>query len=537
MKLTWIIVRKDLYRLRWVLILWVLVMVGRGLFASIQGSLDEVGYYPFNRAAWLFGSVFFPVLGFGLVMGLQDDDSLADSEVFWITRPISGAMLMTAKSLTLVILWLLPVLITIPFWLSQGYDLKQLGAASCATVKTQFVITMLAVPFAVISPNGPRFLINVFLAAVAVLFLGLTYRLGGLDQLGTARRGVLESRFLLITFLWVFASILVVLIQFLTRRTRYSVVVLSATALCSFGVTCLWTQDIAAAKGDVESPRTPLSDLRFKSATYYANGGKILTPGAILRMESEISGLRPGAIAVPLAVTHSLTWPDGGALRATEHPSFVDRARLYWSAALRIAPTATIHSDINLPVDCDVDQLFRAAPTYSATVEGEIHEPEIVATVRAKAGEKSVRRGIVVKIVSVIETLIPKGPPILEISLSESAPHFSENFMGAVFDDQPDNNPPAYYYLINHEDGRSLLARASPTGELLNSATTGYFRTTLVFIPDRAHAWNGDVPPDMASWVKNATLVKVASKFSSSFHTHQSDTRLEQNLFGWHFPL
>ena len=109
MNLTLHIAIKDFYRLRWALLLWVVAIASELALASIQATLDIEGHVPFYMAAWTFGNIFIPVISFGLVMGLQDDDPVTEGDAFWMTRPITGARLLSAKALVLGLLCLIPV--------------------------------------------------------------------------------------------------------------------------------------------------------------------------------------------------------------------------------------------------------------------------------------------------------------------------------------------------------------------------------------------------------------------------------------------
>jgi hypothetical protein len=424
MSLTWHIVRKDLYRLRWVLVLWVVALAARNAFSSVQALMDEEGAYPFSRAAWLFGSVFCPVIAFGLVMALLADDPVAGFDGFWITRPISGGRLLGAKSVLLALLLLPPVLVMAPVWLGHGFGVDQFCSAAGATAKTQAALMALALPFALISPDGTRFVVNVLMAGALILVLGLLYRLCDLGRFVPVSDGVLESRLWVLAWIWVAASIVVACVQFLTRRTRNSVMVLVAGAAAAFAVTILWPWDISGTPPIEVAAQTP-------------EGPKV--PGA-----SSSDAL----------------------------------ANACWRTAL-------------------------------GSGQGSSEEVgRIVATLPAQAGMKAARAGSTLRIIEVIDNA-PR-PEVLVLSLSESAPEFSGRLF-SLFLETPraDAGPSEFYFLINRQDGRSLIAHVIHAGEAFTSDSIRYSRTILLFDPGRA--WKGDIPPDVHEWIKNATLVKVVA--------------------------
>jgi hypothetical protein len=242
MKLVWHIVRKDLFRLRWILLLWAVVLIAALGLATIQSGLDEETYFPFWIAASVLVVGFLPLMAFGLVMGLLHDDPVAEIDAFWITRPISGGELLFAKLTALLVLASIPVLIAIPFWLNYDYGWSQIGQAAGQTLRMDFILVMLALPFAVISANASKFVTNVMVGAGILLVIVLLLSLGNsrVDKPGDS--ALLESKAWLIAGIWFLTVLVVTLNQFLRRRTRQSVAVLALAVAAGFGVAkwCPW---------------------------------------------------------------------------------------------------------------------------------------------------------------------------------------------------------------------------------------------------------------------------------------------------------
>ncbi|MDB6167674.1 MAG: hypothetical protein JWM88_538 [Verrucomicrobia bacterium] len=272
MNLTGHIVRKDLFRLRWLLVLWVLALVARLTFADLQAMAGESGLGIFRFAALTFGGWFLPALGIGLLMGLQSDDPVSGQEAFWITRPISGGRLLAAKSLTLALFLAVPVAVTLPWWLLHGYGAGQVAQAATATVAIQASLFLLAVPIVVISPNGSRFILN--LAAVA-LFFGLAelawWMMGNYSS--AVGRIVGESRGGFTIALWVTVVITTTLIQYLTRRTWLSVAIL---AVALVAVRNGWSPNAVPAELAPVTVPAPVLHLPLKAGTRAARLGTAL---------------------------------------------------------------------------------------------------------------------------------------------------------------------------------------------------------------------------------------------------------------------
>lgn len=250
MKLAWHIVKKDVVRLKWILLLWaVLLVAGLGLTA-IQAGLDVDTYFPFQLAAKAILTGFAPLIAFGLVMGLLHDDPVADGDAFWITRPISGGDLLAAKAMAWVLLGLLPVTVMLPFWVSYDYSWDQIIRAIRQTWVIHLLLAALALPFAVMSANGSRFVMNVLVGAGGLLLLILLSRVGQPGSDRPASPELVQSRTGLMAGLWLVATITVTLIQFLRRRTRQSLVVLATAVALGFGVAKWWPWAMESVAGE-----------------------------------------------------------------------------------------------------------------------------------------------------------------------------------------------------------------------------------------------------------------------------------------------
>ena len=240
MNLTLHIALKDLYRLRWVLLLWVVAIAGELALASIQATLDVEGHVPFYMAAWTLGNLFIPLIGYGLVMGLQDDDPVTEGDAFWMTRPITGARLLSAKALVLGLLCFVPVLVCVPFWLSHNFGLALLGRSSAEALWGQMLISLLAVPLAVVSSSGARFVTNTLIGAVTLLGLALLYRLlSGSGPSGISGPALVHRGWLILA-VWLVASAAMALNQYCRRQTKFSAAILAAAVAACFALSKGW---------------------------------------------------------------------------------------------------------------------------------------------------------------------------------------------------------------------------------------------------------------------------------------------------------
>jgi hypothetical protein len=275
---------KDCYRLRWALLLWVVAIASELALASIQATLDVEGHVPFYMAAWTLGNIFIPVIGYGLVMGLQDDDPVTEGDAFWMTRPISGGRLLSAKALVLALLCLVPVLVCVPFWLSHDFGLALLGRSSAEVLWRQVLISLLAVPLAVVSSSGGKFVTNTLIGAVTLLGLALLYPLLEGSSLPEIAAPVLVQRGWLILAVWLSASAAIALNQYYRRRTRLSVAILVAAVIACFAISKWWSRSGAFPAAPVEHhlPAPQLTEVAVRG------GAKVVLDGRTLRILSVI---------------------------------------------------------------------------------------------------------------------------------------------------------------------------------------------------------------------------------------------------------
>ena len=91
-------------------------------------------------AIWIF-------ITYLLVAAIVQEDAVA-GPAFWQTRPISGPRLLAGKALGLfLMLGLLPVLVSIPWWLACGFGGSEICRAAAETLAVQMGVVILALPW------------------------------------------------------------------------------------------------------------------------------------------------------------------------------------------------------------------------------------------------------------------------------------------------------------------------------------------------------------------------------------------------------
>lgn len=229
MKLVWHIVWKDLRRLRWWALAWIAVLalpVVQGFVLLYRNPLPIAPgtWTPSQIQNWL--RIFEAVAAYLLTLVLLQEDAVAGTRQFWVTRPISNTRLLAAKVLGLVVVFIaLPIAISLPWWLWCGFGGSQIGPAAFELILSAALVVLPAAAIAVITDSLGRALLWT-LVFIAVVFANVawftTVIRSGHDVATLATRVVLSVTLVLVELAGI------VLLRFLLRARMWPVVVLLA---------------------------------------------------------------------------------------------------------------------------------------------------------------------------------------------------------------------------------------------------------------------------------------------------------------------
>jgi hypothetical protein len=216
-RLTWVIVAKDLRRLRWVLVLLGVVVVGQYIawgWVRAEGSASEV-----QRGAVL------ALWGMQLLMVwllvpqfVQVDPLIGTAE--WRVRPISGARLLGAKVLGIFLaLCVWPSVLTSPWWLEMGFGAGEIARVLAVNALGMVALTGVAMTVAVLTESFAKFIAGSLVLGVAGALVALTMAAGmPAAGEGPVNAALLMTRAKIAWAIVLGATAVVVLVQYLGRR-------------------------------------------------------------------------------------------------------------------------------------------------------------------------------------------------------------------------------------------------------------------------------------------------------------------------------
>lgn len=330
MNLTWHIVAKDLRRLRLPLALWVALFFAEFAVGLRLLNGSPLSYSSFDNLQTFYWVLFalHAMIGYLLVASLIFDDPLVGTTAFWPTRPISGARLIGAKLLACVLVFgLLPILVTIPWWLYCGYGGHQVMEASLDSLVLQIIPVSVGLLIASLTGTMPRFLTWTLLS-VAVLGFALvlhpkpqtTHLFFHGMEVAVDASGRTEGRFNMLYTIALAGVALVITHQFLTRRLVRSLVLLACVAGLLTVEGLWWPLSYGDRSMETRKPSAALDGRiiiqQVKNASLHIDEDPGASSGTVVFGNLEVKGAPAGFLMRYDRPTFDWHWPDGGSSRA-----------------------------------------------------------------------------------------------------------------------------------------------------------------------------------------------------------------------------
>lgn len=324
MKFTWHIIKHDILRDRWALLTWALLFVGQTGTGWVMlhwdaAELRDMMYLQLASMVFVFLQF---VMGYILVTRLVHADGLVGTYMFWRTRPVSVASLLTAKAAGALLLFgLLPVLLLLPWWLYCDFGWREIGWAAVETLGWQLLMIAPAFLVASLTDDLGRVLLWTLLLLIGLLSWMVLLQ---------ASAGRVPSADRIYTKLWLAGVTLIVgsaaiaAHQYLTRRLVRSVLLAAAGVglIGLIGEVCpwnfapalrQWTEPALASAPTEMVERVAFEVLPAQDMTTPNAAGK-RGPAALdteINLRMRVHGLSDGLQLGLRNASHTWTWPDG----------------------------------------------------------------------------------------------------------------------------------------------------------------------------------------------------------------------------------
>src|SRR4051812_26343388 len=240
------ILRKDLTRLRWLLLVWVAVLIARVAFWSLGTSTHSGFAYAVvvSQSTGALGALQMVMLAL-VAARLVHEEPLAGWDAFWFTRPYSRNALMAAKLLfaagVFVALPLIADLVTLALY--HGGVRAQAEAAP--TFLASYVTwTLLLLALAAMTPSLSAFVLTIVAALVSVSLLIVVFVAAALllsePSTGSESRVEDPAPALAGRLVVALTMLAVIVYQYRHRRWRTSAAVAVAGLVASLAVPYVW---------------------------------------------------------------------------------------------------------------------------------------------------------------------------------------------------------------------------------------------------------------------------------------------------------
>jgi len=503
MNLTWHIVKKDLRALRWPILLWVLVIItklGIGVaMLTAAGTEGPEWFLRLDMIAKLLAGI--EGVCFVFMAALIHEDLLVGTTAFWMTRPISGGRLLGAKLLGIgMVFWVMPVLVSLPWWQGCGYGPREIAWAAAETVALQAIFVLVGLLWAVVTDGYARFLMWTLLMVIAIPAIGGMIGLHFSKTNAVVTAGVGTSRMAMALALAVAGIATVVVHQFLTRRLWRTIAIIGATTGLIIMTTLWWPWDLQIAakwqaygESRVEAnwPTTTAPaglTLTLGSAELARAPGARADKPAQLRVNYRVEGLPGSQALLPAVANFSLHWPDDFAEKgwSSVRPE-QSLSRLITYRVLNQSPAGKWARDDSLAtqnIPAAAATHFSASPAaYTLKVRYWVMEVESTASVPLQPGAR-IRNGFLGERIAHVEKIGDQ----LEVTFVRHSPSlFIDIFLGIqnlVFGvGQGMTRQFSQYLLVNHahdfsDRGNTVWENSSRIGTVNIDWQTLAYRAT-----------------------------------------------------------
>ncbi len=537
------LLKKDLIRLKYLLLVWLLLILAQSAL-GIGGHNLAAEYLEFQMLLPLLAKLISFLQGLMVIVIVPliiQDDSIVGTTAFWFTRPIPRKGLLFTKSCLVLILLAIPPLIAEIFVLSaHGATIYYLLLAvpEIFIEKLAFII-----PFVILAALTPKFsryaLVGIIIFAVfTVITITSSVITIFLPNLRTYLSNVkIHKNPSLAASLDVAKDIYVILIgsvlivrQFLTRSTAKTIKWLVVAFLVMICLTRIWNWDFLKEISIAKSPATISDSLSVDFDTQYLTISdevrfrKKDVRGKSISIKQTVKGLPSGQFAILRKMKDvQMKYPDGTILESKHVSAFkrelfsgekfmlsiqaaLGDVKLLSSSIIREAFSGTEIFSLD---ESDFHQFKNKTGAYSAQVDFDIYEYKIVSQLPLKQGAKDTFGTEQIVIQDILEK-----PNAISVILSEKKTYllFDRSVKKKSRYDVAQNIYSQYnnvYLIVNKNRREALLAK--PGGLYINvMAAYGPTRLeTMAKQLDFTNLNDRSEPQIDKEWLANAELVRL----------------------------
>jgi hypothetical protein len=335
------------------------------------------------------------------------------ASAFWRTKPISGLRLLGAKLVVLsLVLILLPILLTLPWWLMHDLGFDSIRSALALTAWLQLLLIAVALPFAVLTRTLTGYLgwsVGVTLGCFSVALLASRLR-GAHQTLAQLNPCAAHTRDWFVGLVLTFGLCAVVLHQYRTRRAARSLALAAGSVMLAVALGTNWRWDWSALGKLFSKNERIVAALQLQAdgATVRQSapipGRHSHPPEAVSIVAARIEGVPPGHLVRPRFLRQELEWVDeANTSLVTFSPrhaadfeaqviALFDLAPSAWDAssadqtlaALNVLPsTQPLHSEARLDATL-LHDVVEKRPDLALTVQLQLVRPELAGEIELR---------------------------------------------------------------------------------------------------------------------------------------------------------
>ena len=314
MKRTFHIIGKDIRDLRLLLPLagWWSIAILQALLISIfprlpafPPAVEMISAVLLAGLAWLLAALDLGLLVL-IVSQLVQRDSTVGSSAFWLSRPISGARLLAGKSLFLLLAVILPTVVAqFLMLLSNEVTIYDAFRSVPQIVVVQLLVLSVLMMLACLTTNLPRMLLLGIVAAVGLAIVQYAIRLPLLRSRWD--RSLDDSAAIGFSVFLLAIAVTVICQQYLTRRTKRSLILASSLVPGLILFMTLWPWDLWPAEprvaGAILDPEQVAARVEVESLRFHRQLNRKGEEWLVLRGNRAVHSLPAGLDAIPAGIS------------------------------------------------------------------------------------------------------------------------------------------------------------------------------------------------------------------------------------------